>query len=349
MNCPKCNDPVEAGETFCGKCGAPVPAQKSSQSQPQAKSQSQPQASSKQQSTTYVPKKKKGLLLGVVAVVVIVAILLVLYFTGVLGGSAAVKKYVTGAGGDFQNVVDNLGKLEKTLTYETSGDAEKDLAKFKEEVDDINSTRTALDAAITRLGGLRTAKETKELGNRLNAFYNTLKVNMETRYGIVNYFYESGKLGDKMSKSMGAFGEEDYNPDDITQFKNDIQQLKIILDQAVGDMEAMTVPGNLKEMHDSDIEMLKQMSDVLGDIVLAIDRMDEMGLISGFTRFTTLVSEYDTKTQERYKEILGPEFDNLNNALDDLNKKKDSVEEEFARLKGKYNIQSSALRFLESR
>ena len=190
IKCPKCGDPIEAGETFCGKCGTTLSIQSNGGGQAPltgtAPGGSQPKS-----------KKMLWIILGAVAAVVVV---LVLWLTGVFGGSAAVTKYLKNTQPEFQTVTDNMNKLNKALTYETTGDTTKDIEKLQTEVDQIKVTQSAVDVAQTKLDTQTATNEVATLDKDLHDFYKQLKADLANRYEIMNYFLTSEKNFQKNNK-----------------------------------------------------------------------------------------------------------------------------------------------------
>ena len=86
------------------------------------------------------------IILGAVATV---GVVLVLWLTGAFGGSATVIKYLKNTQPEFMTVVDNMNKLNKALSYKTTGETETDMASLQTEVDSINATQSAVEAATT--------------------------------------------------------------------------------------------------------------------------------------------------------------------------------------------------------
>lgn len=328
-NCPKCNDPIAPGETFCGKCGSPLPVQ------PNAGSANSPGVS-----TSTGQKNKTWLWVSLVLGVVVVS-LLVLWMTGLLGGGAAVSKYIDVAAPDFQIVSDDMDKLDQALTYETSGDAEKDIAELEAELADIDSTLSAVSTAKVDLDSLRVTSPLQKLDTDLKDFYNKLSTDLDYLREIVVYFYTSEKIGTKVA---AAAGDSDYA--DIYEVQEGFRQLKYAIDEGVADLQEVEVPVSLQEFHDSDVEILQQMSNILGDMIKEIEIMDDVGLTASLSQFESLMNQYDTKVAKQYVDILEPEFASLNESLANCQDKKDVIEDELARLKGKFNIESAALNFI---
>jgi len=341
-NCPKCNDPIAPGETFCGKCGNSIPVQPAQTTPPTPSPATSPPTTpppatppTAAQPAAYTPKpggKKTWLWVGI-AVAAVVAILLVLWGAGLLGGSAAVANYVQNTQVDFQSVVDKLGQLDKALTYESSGDSEQDMEDMKAEIDNIQAAQSAISTAEANLNNQRVVSQVANLDGLLKSFYSAAKADLEYRYEIVNYFYTSEEIGDRLAR---AAGESNY--ESMTEIQEGFRQLKYALDEAIVELEDMDVPDALQTMHDSDIELLKRMSTILGDIVQEIQDYDEVGLLASFSQFESLMNEYETQTTEQYAETLEPEFAGLNEGLQNLLSTKDAIEDEYSNLKGKYNI-----------
>jgi hypothetical protein len=329
-NCPKCNDPVSPGETFCGKCGAPIPV-----------ASSVPPTPATPPPVSVPAGKKKTWLWLVLAAVVVVIVLIILGVMGVFGGSAAATKYVQNTAPDFKTVTDSLNSLEKTLTYESSGDVAKDLERMEKELANIDSAKKALIAANSKVETQLVTAPVQKLDADLRDFYTTLTTDLDYRYEIINYFYTAESIGNKVE---AAGGSTDYQ--NIVDVQEGFRQLKYALDAAVADLQDVKVPAALQKVHESDIDILKRMSTILGNMVKEIEMMDEVGLTSSFSQFESLMSEYDTKVTKKYQEILEPEFANLNQALETAAQKKDVIEDEYAHLKGKYNIKSQALDML---
>ena len=331
IKCPKCGDPIESGETFCGKCGTPLSVQSNGGGQAPL-SGTMPAPSGQ-------PKSKKMLwiILGAVAAVVVV---LILWLTGVFGGSAAVTKYLKNTQPEFMTVVDNMNKLNKALSYKTTGETEADIAALQTEVDGINATKAAVEVATTKLNAQTASREVAVLDKDLHDFYQQLTTDLNHRYEIVNYFLTSEKIGDDLARSAGS----NENMTDMTKVQEAFRQLKYVLDQSVAQFEKISVPDALKDIHSSDIKILKDMSKILGDLVASISNQDLVSLEAGFTQFERLTSEYETKVTKKYQEILEPEFAEMNAALEKDVVTKDKIEDEFSKFKGKYNIQGATFK-----
>jgi len=331
-NCPKCGDPVSPGETFCGKCGAPIPVQPAGQAAPQTPSPA-PVASG--------GGKKTWLWVGL-AVAAVAVVFIILWVTGVFGGSAAVKNYVNNTAPDFQMVSDNLAKLDKALTYESSGDVDQDLEEMETELGNIEATLASVNSAKGILDEQRVTSPVRNLDADLRSFYDSLQTDMEYRYEIVDYFYTAEEIGNRIARSVEG---DDYT--DIYSVREGFDSLKDSIDSAVLDLEDMEVPEVLQTVHQNDIDILKRMSNILGDMVKEIDMMDDVGLTASMSQFEGLMSEYDTKVTQQYTEILEPEFASLNETLENQMKMKDQIEDEYSQLKGKYNIKSQVLDFIK--
>jgi len=331
-NCPKCGDPIAPGETFCGKCGAPIHVQQTAQTPPAGG-----------QPTPAAPKGgSKKMLWIILAVVAVIIVFVVLWATGVLGGSAAVKNYVVNTAPDFESVSSNLANLDKALTYESSGDVEQDLQEMETELSEIDNTKAAVSTAQANLDQQRVTAPVQQLDTDLRSFYSSLATDLEYRYDIVNYFYTAEEIGDRIARSVE---DEDYT--DIYSIREGFDSLKDAIDSAVLDLEDMEVPEVLQEVHQTDIDILKRMSDILGDMVREIDMMDDVGLTASLSQFEGLMSEYDTKVTQQYTEILEPEFADLNQTMENQIQAKDGIEDQYSQLKGKYNIKTSVLDFIK--
>lgn len=373
--CPKCGDPVRKDETFCGKCGTPIPVGKAGS--PADPAQNVPPASvplvspqvqkipagqaqtapvqkvipSQSQVAPTASKASAGFkkwLWIIVAAVAIVIILLILYFSGVLGGSAAVKKYIKTTGPDFKTVVSDVDLLEHNLTYEVNATTKKEyeeyLSLMKAEIDDVKKLKSDVDNANRNRLNLKVSNQVKDLDGKLGNYYKAFVDDLDVREKTVNYFYQSQKIADKMETAGGASGSQ---ATDVQQLINSLQQLKFALDSAIAEMQEMDVPDAISEVHKVEVEMSKQMSTVLNDMILALQRYDDVGFLSAVSRFDALLSDYNTKTAQKYKEILKPEFDRLNETLKSQGTLKDQIEDVFSKLSGKYQIEMSVFKFLK--
>lgn len=338
-NCPKCGDPVQKGETFCGKCGEPIPV-----GDKKPDSSKQPTAPAVQE-----PKKKKKLwpiFLATTVIVFIIGIVCIMYLTGIVGKGVTVKKYVQNTQTDFNKVVEDIGKLDNNLTYESKAETEEEIKKevdaMKTEIESVDRLKEDAQKAKNNLGIQKVTKDTEELNKNLKEFYDNVDSSMTTRRSVVNYFYQTQILADKMIKASGAT-DTTGQAQDFIQISNNLQQFKFALDTAVADFENVETPDILKDLHKADIEMLKQISKHLGDMVLALQRWDDVGFTSSYNRFESTMNEYDTKISKQYQKKLDEEFTKLNNVLGELNTKKDTIEDQYSTFKGKYRIEGAVL------
>lgn len=347
-NCPKCEDPVQENETFCGKCGTLIPTEgeESDASKTPTTSSEKPQEE---------PEKKKKIWLIILVICIIgffVGVMVIgLFFAGfnLLGVNEDTKKFVTNTQDDFKTVTNDLGQLEVSLTYESTADTEEEIKAeteaMKKEIDNIDKLTTDTNTAKKNLAIQKTTKDTEKLNNDLNSFYDKILSEMEHRRSIINYFYQTQVLADKIVRASGS-ADSTSDSQDLTQITNDLQQFKFTLDTAIADFEDITPPEILEDVHKTDIKMLKQISKNLGDMVLALQRYDDVGFVSSYSRYESTLNEYNTKVYKEYQDKLNPEFQKLNESLSDLNKQKDEIEDQYAKLKGEFNISGSILKLL---
>jgi hypothetical protein len=111
----------------------------------------------------------------------------------------------------------------------------------------------------------------------------------------------------------------------------------------MADFESVEVPEMLKDLHQSDLNMLEQISKQLGDMVLALQRWDDVGFTASYNRFESTMNEYDTKISKQYQKKIGEEFTKLNGVLTELNQKKDTIEDQYSTFRGKYRIEGAVL------
>lgn len=348
--CPKCKDPVQEGETFCGKCGTLIPTKKETDT-----TKNIPASPEK---TPAEPEKKKKywpIILTVIIVGFFVGILVVGLFIagfGLLGSNEDTKKYVKNTQDDFKAVTDSLGQLEVSLAYESTADTEEEIKEetdaMKKEMDNIDKLNSDANNAKNNLAAQKTTKDTEELNTNLNNFYDKIISDMGHRRSIIDYFYQTQILADKIVRASGS-ADSTTDSQDLAQITNDLQQFKFALDTAIADFEDIVAPEILKEVHESDIKMLKQISKNLGDMVLALQRYDDVGFVSSYSRYESTLNEYNTKVYKEYQEKLNPEFQKLNEALVELNNEKDVIEDQYSKLRGEFNIAGNVLKQLFSK
>jgi len=329
--CPKCNDPIEAGETFCGKCGGQL-------SEPAKSATPSPEVPQ-----TPVKKKKKTwlyIVLGCLGVSLIGAVVvIILFFAGVVGfKSLQIGDYVKKVKPDFETVKDDVTALDANLTYKseagTDEEIEKELETWRKELENTTKTKQDAEQAKNNLGGLKVPSDLNNLHNNLTNCYNNLIPGIQKREKFAKYFIADQEIGDRLVKAS-SFSE---NATDYNQIINEYQQFKFNLDQAVADFEVVETPEELKKIHDDDIKSLKKVSSALGDMILALQRWDDIGFNSSYNRFDSVLDEYDKRSKKQAKEILDPEFKKINGTITDFNSKKDVIEDEISGLVAEYNI-----------
>lgn len=355
-NCPKCGDPVQKGETFCGKCGNIITAGNKKEGSSTKKTQSTPPQSQPTQATPQQtdPKKKRKLwplFLATTIIVLIIGVAAVMYLTGTLGKGVTIKKYIQNTQSDFNSVVEDIGKLDTHLTYESKAETEEEIKKeidgMKTEIDNMDKLKENTKNSKSNLSIQKTNKDTEDLHKNLNDFYDSIDTSMTKRKSVVNYFYQTQILADKMVKASGA-SNQTGQAQDLIEIANNLQQFKYALDSAIADFESVEVPEMLKDLHEADIDMLQKISKSLGDMVLALQRWDDIGFTSAYNRFDSALNEYDTKISKQYQKKLDEEFGKLNNVLGELNAKKDTIEDEYSTFRGKYRIEGAVLELLKS-
>lgn len=352
-NCPKCGDPVQKGETFCGKCGNVITKEgiKSNSNNPTNKNT--PATPAPAQNTSSVKPKKKlwPIFLATTVFVLITAIIGFMFLFGILGKGATIKKYVQNTETDFKSVVTAINALQKDLTYESTAETEDEIQTeidtMKTEIANIDKLVEETKAAKSNLQLQETVSDTEELDKNLNEFYDLINTSMTTRRNVVNYFYQTQILADKMVKAAGTT-DETGQAQDLIEIANNLQQYKYALDTAIADFEAVEVPEILEDLNKADIELLKKISKSLGDMVLALQRWDDVGFTSAYNRFDSTLNEYDTKISKQYQKKLDDEFAKLNNVLNELNNKKDMIENDYSEFKGKYRIEGAVLNLLHA-
>ncbi len=353
-NCPKCGDPVQKGETFCGKCGNIITAD--NKADKSAPAQNVPTTEVPAQTTASAPEPKKKrklwpIFLATTFFVLIVAIIAFLFLFGIFGKGATIKKYVQNTEPNFSTVVEDTDKLEKNLTYtstaETEEEIKEDVDRMKTEIDNIDKLKEDSQKAKNNLGIQKTVKDTADLNKNLNDFYDQIDSSMTTRKKIVDYFYRTQILAEKMVKASGATNETGQTQD-LIQIADNLYQFKIALDTAIAEFEMAEVPDELMELHTADVDMLNKMSKNLGDMVTTLKNWDDVGYTSAYNRFESTINEYDTKISKQYQKKLDEEFTKLNNVLNELNTKKDAIEDEYSTFRGKYRIEGTVLNLIKS-
>lgn len=336
-NCPKCKDPIEQGETFCGKCGESLTPESVQAKTPA----STPPAAAP--SAAAPPKKKKTwlyLLLGCLGVSVIGGIIvIIMFFAGALGfKSWQIKDYVEAIKPDFEQVKTDVAALDANLTYksdaETDKEIEAELEKWKKELTNTTKAKQDAEAARSEVESIKVPGDVSGLNEKLKSCYGDLIPGLTKREKFEKYFIADQEIGDRLVRAS-SFSDD---ATDMNQIINEFQQFKFNLDQAIADFETVETPKELEKIHDTDIKSLKQVSSAIGDMVLALQRWDDIGFNSSYNRFISVLDEYDKRSKKQSKEILDPEFKKLNSTITDFNTKKDGIEDEIAGLVAEYNI-----------
>ena len=329
--CPKCNDPIEAGETFCGKCGGQLA--EPTQATTPASEISQAPVKKKKRTWLYIVLGCLGVsLIGAVVVVI-------LFFAGVLGfKSMQISNYVEKAKPDFETVKDDVAVLDANLTYksdaETDEEITKELETWKKELTNTTKAKQDAESAKSNLGGLKVPSDVSGLHNDLTSCYDILIPGLQKREKFAKYFIADQEIGNRLVNASSF--SEDYT--DYNQIINEFQQFKFNLDQAVADFEAVETPEELQKIHNDDLASLRKVSSALGDMILALQRWDDIGFNSSYNRFVSVLDEYDKRTKKQAKEILDPEFKKINSTITDFNDKKDAIEDKISGLVAEYNI-----------
>ncbi|NQV12972.1 MAG: zinc ribbon domain-containing protein [Parcubacteria group bacterium] len=336
-NCPKCKDPIEEGETFCGKCGEQLGKPAVSSSTPVGET---PTSAAPNQP----PKKKKTwlyLLLGCLGLSVIGGIIvIIMFFAGAFGfKSWQIKDYVQAVKPDFEQVKTDIAALDANLTYKSDAETEEEIEaeaeKWKKELANTTTARQNAETAKSEVESIKVPSDVSGLNENLKSCYSDLIPGLEKREKFEKYFIADQEIGDRLMRAS-SFSDDTT---DINEIISEFQQFKFNLDQAIADFEVVEVPDELKSIHDGDIKNLKQVSSAIGDMVLALQRWDDVGFNSSYNRFISVLDEYDKRSKKQSKEILDPEFKKLNSVITDFNTKKDSLEDEISGLVAEYNIE----------
>ena len=290
--CPKCNDPIEQGETFCGKCGkqltavvektTPTPAAKVGGSE----------------KTATPPKKKKlwlFLLFGCLGVSLIGGIVvIIMFFAGAFGfKSWQIRDYVKAVKPDFEQVKTDVAALEANLTYKSDAETEEEIqaemSKWKKELENTTKARQDAETAKSETESVKVPSEVSSLNEKLKSCYSDLVTGLVKREKFAKYFIADQEIGDRLVKAS-SFSEDTT---DINQIINEYQQFKFNLDQAIVDFEKTETPEELKTIHDDDVKSLKQVSSAVGDMILALQRWDDVGFNSSYNRFLSVLDDYN--------------------------------------------------------
>lgn len=329
--CPKCSDPIEPGETFCGKCGGQL-TETAQVATPVAEA-SQAPAKKKKKTWLYVVLGCLGL--SVIGAVVVI----ILFFAGVLGfKSMQISDYVKKAKPDFETVKNDVAVLDANLNYKSDAETDKEIEKesetWKKELTNTTKAKQDAETAKNNLGGLKVPSDVSGLHNDLTSCYNDLIPGLQKREKFAKYFIADQEIGDRLTNAS-SFSEDstDYN-----QIINEFQQFKFNLDQAIADFEAVETPEELQKIHSDDLASLRKVSAAIGDMILALQRWDDIGFNSSYNRFVSVLDEYDKRTKKQAKEILEPEFKKINGTITDFNGKKDTIEDKISGLVAEYNI-----------
>lgn len=336
-NCPKCKDPIEQGETFCGKCGEQL-------GKPVVSSPTPAGKTSAGVTATQPPKKKKKtwlyLLLGCLGLSVIGGIIvIIMFFAGAFGfKSYQIKDYVTAVKPDFEQVKTDVAALDSNLTHKSDAVTEKEIEveteKWKKELTNTTKTKQDAETAKSEVESIKVPSDVSGLNEKLKSCYSDLIPGLTKREKFEKYFIADQEIGDRLVRAS-SFSDD---ATDMNQIINEFQQFKFNLDQAIADFEKVETPEELEKIHDTDIKSLKQVSSAISDMVLALQRWDDIGFNSSYNRFVDVLDDYDKRSKKQSKEILDPEFKKLNKVITDFNSKKDSIEDEFSGLVAEYNI-----------
>ena len=335
-NCPKCQDPIEEGEIFCGKCGESLAEPGEKAAAPASAASNAPVVSP--------PKKKKTwlyLLLGCLGLSIIGGIIvIIMFFAGAFGfKSWQITDYVQAVKPDFEQVKTDIAALNANLTYKSDAETEKEIEaemdKWKKELENTTKAKQNVETAKSEVESIKVPKDVSGLNEKLKSCYSDLIPGLIKREKFEKYFIADQEIGDRLVKAS-SFSDDST---DINQIINEFQQFKFNLDQAIADFESVEVPDELKSIHDGDIKNLEQVSSAISDMILALQRWDDVGFNSSYNRFVSVLDEYDKRSKKQSKEILDPEFKKLNSTITDFNTKKDNIEDEISGLVAEYNIE----------
>ncbi|MBU1178715.1 hypothetical protein KJ903_05930 [Patescibacteria group bacterium] len=336
-SCPKCKDPIEQGETFCGKCGEQL-------GKPVASPAASTDKASTGEAVVQPPKKKKTwlyLLLGCLGLSIIGGVVvIIMFFAGAFGfKSWQIKDYVQATKPDFEQVKNDIAALDANLSYKSDAETEEEIKtemdKWKKELENTTKAKQNTEIAKDEVENIKVPSDVNGLNENLKSCYSDLIPGLTKREKFEKYFIADQEIGDRLVRAS-SFSDDTT---DINEIINEFQQFKFNLDQAIADFETAETPEELESIHAADVKSLKQVSSAVGDMILALQRWDDVGFNSSYNRFISVLDEYDKRSKKQSKEILDPEFMKLNSVITDFNAKKDSIEDEISGLVAEYNIE----------
>lgn len=257
----------------------------------------------------------------------------------------AEKEYLVAVRSDFNVIKQEMATIS-SLSQEEEATNKDQVQGITSMMEDFSAVQDIVKQAQTKRRTLITAvsdEEVKSLDKDLDTLYSDIIVFLDDNIPLLDFTKGIFKAMDRFERTMEMMND---NSETIAALTQTMQDMKSALTQVVLDLEELEIPTGKKGLEDFRtvaVTEFKKMIGLVNDMITALNNQDAYQIQATANRFEQWADEFDKIYQKKMDQTLQPELDAMETKANQLDAKRETIEDKMARLEGKFNIQLSPL------
>ncbi len=315
-SCQKCGENNLSSSRYCRKCGS----ENMQNSAGNITFHSAP---------SDLPKGKKWKWILIVILVLALAggVVAGWYFWNQIKQKKEAQNYLINESKAFSSTVVLVNDLstEEIIPYESGDGRDLYMKKLEEEKDRSDKALQEINISKEKNGKATSNKIIAGTDYLLKQYYQNLNEKVSVYDQYINYRYSVDKRETTALKELDKLQVIFKNPSSVGEVVNSFKSTKQIYEGLISDMQAITPPTGMEDLHRKDIALAEKMVTALNSLIVAFEKNNSGELSKGLNMLDDIMSGKDAEEIAQLKEY---QFDEMHKNFSTLRNSADNVKTE---------------------